>query len=610
MSLQLHLPLLGDLRNNGLLGDATVTNHGATVNDSGKLGKCYAFNGSQYITVNNPLSANTPEFSIAAWVYFTDVTDYYATIYCARTATGGAGIVAYIYNSDSNKYLLRFDDGATYQEIYNLPKNQWVHLVFVRTRTGKAIYVNGVSVMGTTTVGNLANISTTAMIGNDQPSMAHGLKGRLNDVRVYDHRISDREIKELAKGLVAHWKLDDLIGNENLLPQATYGISHWSHINTTCTEVFEDGYKNQYHLITAKGGVWENVYSPAISVTAGQTYTLSADITVEQEFTNNYSAFGLCIVNAVPANGNPVNATIARIYTGNTTTGTQPAVTTVRKSVTFTPTTSTIYLNIPGGWITDGQSDLYFDFDNLKLELGDTATSWLPARTDAMYSDWEYDKAHDSSGYCHDGTFSTNPPAFDKDSARYSGCMKFVASSQNSIDCGVDTWLPTDEISVSWWGYMDAWGTTRPISCTESGGWNFEQGDGGGWRFPVNKRGSGYIYSTPVKKWTDYTSGWHFFVGTFDGYVSRIYVDGELDSTSTNGSPEVKAAIAYNQNAKLFLGCEAYGANPSSPYFNGKLSDIRIYATALSDDDIKELYAASASIDDRHNVYARELVEV
>jgi hypothetical protein len=39
------------------------------------------------------------------------------------------------------------------------------------------------------------------------------------------------------------------------------------------------------------------------------------------------------------------------------------------------------------------------------------------------------------------------------------------------------------------------------------------------------------------------------------------------------------------------------------------MSDFRIYATALTDKQIKELYDTSATIDNLGNVYARELNE-
>lgn len=56
--------------------------------------------------------------------------------------------------------------------------------------------------------------------------------------------------------------------------------------------------------------------------------------------------------------------------------------------------------------------------------------------------------------------------------------------------------------------------------------------------------------------------------------------------------------IGYHANNAIFIGAEA-GSNvttPSGSYFNGNISDVRLYATALSEDDIKELYNTSAFV--------------
>ena len=45
MSLKIWLPLNGTLDNQGL-DDVVVTNNGATIDNNGKIGKCYNFNGN------------------------------------------------------------------------------------------------------------------------------------------------------------------------------------------------------------------------------------------------------------------------------------------------------------------------------------------------------------------------------------------------------------------------------------------------------------------------------------------------------------------------------------------------------------------------------------
>jgi len=45
MSLQIWLPLNGNINNQGI-SNIIATNSNATINDEGKIGKCYYFNGT------------------------------------------------------------------------------------------------------------------------------------------------------------------------------------------------------------------------------------------------------------------------------------------------------------------------------------------------------------------------------------------------------------------------------------------------------------------------------------------------------------------------------------------------------------------------------------
>jgi len=77
-------------------------------------------------------------------------------------------------------------------------------------------------------------------------------------------------------------------------------------------------------------------------------------------------------------------------------------------------------------------------------------------------------------------------------------------------------------------------------------------------------------------------------------------------TTYLNGKRYTSATYSYKNTTsapKLLVG---YGAS-SVP---GKYSDLRIYATALTAAQVKELYTTSMSIDSSGNIHARELVEL
>ena len=91
-------------------------------------------------------------------------------------------------------------------------------------------------------------------------------------------------------------------------------------------------------------------------------------------------------------------------------------------------------------------------------------------------------------------------------------------------------------------------------------------------------------------------SGWHMITGTYNGYSTKVYVDGVL--RGTNNAYTIKTPIFYNPSNSIFIGAEAGGSatTPAGNYFIGNIVDFRIYATALSDSDILDLYKNSASL--------------
>jgi len=91
----------------------------------------------------------------------------------------------------------------------------------------------------------------------------------------------------------------------------------------------------------------------------------------------------------------------------------------------------------------------------------------------------------------------------------------------------------------------------------------------------------------------------------YDSTGSRTYINGNLHHTYAYTS----YGIHFNTSARLFLGCEANTASPTTPYFNGQMSDFRIYCTSLSESDIKLLYNTRMKIDNLQNIHTFELNE-
>jgi len=83
MSLRVWLPLNGDLRNQGLDGNVSVTNHGAVVNNSGKTGACYSFGTAKSYFKFDDVSFmhSFTECSITLWLKIISWNTSYATYF-------------------------------------------------------------------------------------------------------------------------------------------------------------------------------------------------------------------------------------------------------------------------------------------------------------------------------------------------------------------------------------------------------------------------------------------------------------------------------------------------------------------------------------------------
>ena len=95
----------------------------------------------------------------------------------------------------------------------NIQLNTWYHVCATYNGTQCKIYINGelLSTFSFTTPSNSAkHLVINGRSTNDAGTTFNGVGTQcyLNDVRIYDHCLSPIEVKELAKGLVLHYPLN------------------------------------------------------------------------------------------------------------------------------------------------------------------------------------------------------------------------------------------------------------------------------------------------------------------------------------------------------------------------------------------------------------------
>jgi hypothetical protein len=98
---------------------------------------------------------------------------------------------------------------------------------------------------------------------------------------------------------------------------------------------------------------------------------------------------------------------------------------------------------------------------------------------------------------------------------------------------------------------------------------------------------------------------WNHIVMTWSGGASKNYLNGVLSGTATVGT-----SASYIECPVLYIGNSMFNSHPASETDECCISDFRVYATALTEADIQELYKTRASVDNDKNLYGYYFKEV
>jgi len=619
MSLVLWLPLTKDLRNQGL-SDVTVTNNGATYSSTGgKLGGCYNFT-NQNIAVSSANFKNNfiNQATLSAWVKVSTSHSAYAQALVFGTqGTSWNNILFGIDINGSGTPIANASTGSAYTNLSfstAIKDGMWHHIVYTYNNGTMKVYLDGVQKNTTTTSNIPAWTNTTNLyIGGNSGGEKFQHGDSMNDVRLYNHCLSPKEVKQLSQGLVLHYKLSDtfvepttnLITTEDCLSSTCYNASISKYSYGSATDMYKtvtifDGRKGtKVYMGTSGNNCYPYVYVNNMSTSNGTNApaykTLSFDY---------YTTISTSICPYKLGSGTGTATYIVRangeIKTGTGTNSVEIPITPNawnHVEVTFHGTTDA---NAEWGYIQNRPAHVsdvnnFWFFANMQLETKDHATGYAGIGGTRDGTDLIYD----CSGFGYNGTKYGNL-SWSNDTARYMGSYYFEDYTRH-IECLIDNnWIP-DAITMSCWikgtnksargGYhnpLNMHSTNYEISIT---------GSSGKARMGFVVGGTRYVSDVG----SDLLDGkWHMLTITYNGSTICRYIDGQLvHSENRTGALTTLGTLGIGTLA----GNTTYG--------NTQLyeSDVRIYSTALSADDILTLYNTAATIDNQGNLFAYEVVE-
>ena len=544
MALQIWLPLVKDIRNQGKCNLNFTNNNATYVSTGGKLGGCYTFNNQTIsatpsTTLKNSFSTAA---SIACWV---KVSSSHAA--WAQCVTFGAvsTTVSQIYfgiriNSSGVPYGY-VGNGSTYTQCTfttAIKDNTWHHLCLTYTTGTIKSYLDGE--LKTTTSTNLTPNWTNATVisigGNSTQTFKNN--DAMNDVRIYNHCLTPIEVNYLAQGLRLLYTLNNKIKQPNILNNAN-DLTLWPKEGGISVEW--DSNVGMYKLIdTLHTSSYYGIYQD-VDLSANTTYTFS----VEGKAVDQVLSFGL----KEGASGYPQNG-------ANFTTITQ------RLSVSITTSDSAtrgrVYLFIKP--TSNGTNYGYFNLPILNL-----GSSVIILEDNIEY---------DSSGYCNNG-IKTGTLSYSSDTPKYASSTSFDSSASITSSGVYDKTTTLSEYTIATWVKI-------PTSVSTSS--YFYKGllD----LYITTNKKLGYTYGTSSSGSSGNSvnlvlDGWTHIVITYNSSrILKFYINGEQKSSIT--------ATLYPRHTTDVLGYSN---------FTSSMSDFRIYSTALSDTDVMTLYQNCMTID-------------
>lgn len=593
MSLKIWLPLNGSTINQGTAGFQPAA-AGITYADSGKVGAKSCSGGSLSMPAEKAATIlNNQAITIAFWIK--PLTNNNAQIFgngADMGANNNRKFSLWQYPTGQDFHWSWMNDAASdtftdglIEEAF--PLNTWTHLCITYNNPNVTVYINGEK---KATSSGISNSSTFAY----DTTILHSNSNRnINDFRIYDHCLSPREVKLLAQGLVAHYKLDDPRIN-NLAKTAEMKIY--------------DNHNANYNVLNPTGETYlgSPIYRLALTPTEKSLSTFQT--TLEHQgvhqgpFTFAANTKYCYWIYYKPISHQDVE--VGGVASNN------PGQWTELPSE-----------DVGNGWyrvgqyrngtVTEAVEDcIYTSFrtksakEGVSIEIDFCAPHLLAGPTNWVECPYTISNSggveYDCSGYGNHATISGTVGCALRDSPRYQNSYIFNGNAANRITNTTTQFYYTDNFTWSCWvkhKYPDTTSFAFTVGRADySPDWGYGLQEVSASSMRIRFGSSSYIVSLDE-------NNWHHLAFTKSGNNISVYVDGVPANYTFNGTPP-----AYTNSQGLGIGCFWYSSGALYPFY-GRLSDFRIYATALSAAAVKELYESSISFLDNGTLQCSEIVE-
>lgn len=598
MSLLAWYPLNGDTKdysgnNRHMKSDAAV------INNQGKIGQSYYFDNA--VLYNDGWNLKTDKaysnFTVCAWVYPTE----------SPADVNGRNIISFGCNSairfrltqENGLWVLWGGPGSTSftTTVYNgkIALNQWTHICYRLENSLMSLYLNGKKVSLTSNPKkDIYMDSFNFVIGgynkrNTDTLVPEPWKGKLNDIRLYDEALTAMQIKEIAQAKICHY---------------------------TCNEQMYENTKNLFNnkIQLGDNGVnekrWLGDHDIEFSVEQGSRYMglrfneqikLKAYTTYTLSFKLKKIAGTLKMIRGHMATLNHVSLSINGKKEGNYQDGKliDDTFDILNIEVVFTPKENILDLN--GVFIQpNALQDEYVKVRiwDIQVEEKDHATPFTPNTRVATLKD--------ISGFGYDMTSPVEySPTWKNDEKKSYFELKDKANfyvnkpfSSFLFNFTLSCWIKTNDDEA-----LCLLGTNTGNNSDFAIGIN--NGKACLHTYTITSPNEGDAnYAKSNTSIND--NSWHLVSITYDETTIKTYIDGKLEN-------QQNAKFIFKNSSSDCLSISMKNINDFGDYENrrytGCIRDARVYATALSDEDIKLLYQPEIIIDKANVIRCSEINE-